>query len=146
MKRSIIILAILAFVVSACAPKSTPTAGTSLQVTLGDSHKTYTVADLESLGKTQATFKGVTYIGVPLSALLKNAGFNPADLSAVKAVATDGFSANYDPSLFNKADTILAYARADGPLTSDELPFAMVLPGEGGKLNVRMVAEIDAIP
>ncbi len=81
-----------------------------------------------------------------LKSLLQDAGFDPAKLSAVKAVASDGFTANYDVSQFNADTTLVAYARADGPLTSDEGTFRMVLPDQGGKLNPRMLVEIDAIP
>jgi hypothetical protein len=64
----------------------------------------------------------------------------------VKATAVDGFSANYEPALFNKEDTLVAYARADGPLAEDEGPFRMVLPDQEGKLNPRQLVEIRAIP
>lgn len=146
MKRILFTLMVLALMVSACAPKATVASGNSLQVTFGDTHKTYTLADLKALGSTQAAFKGVTYIGVPLTTLLSDAGIDPAKLSAVKAVGIDGFTANYDPALFNLPDTLVAYARVDGPLADDEGPFRMVLPDQEGKLNARQLAEIVALP
>jgi hypothetical protein len=146
MKRIFFTLLAMALLISACAPKAPVALGNTLQVTIGDTHQTYTLAKLKALGDTQATFKGVTYIGVPLTTLLSDAGIDPASLSAVKAVAVDGFSANYDPALFNLPDTLVAYARLDGPLADSELPFCMVLPDQEGKLNVRMLAEIVALP
>jgi hypothetical protein len=146
MKRILFTLLALALMVSACAPKATVASGNSLKVTFGDTHKSYTLDELKALGNTQAAFKGVTYIGVPLTTLLSDAGIDPAKLSAVKAVGIDGFTANYDPSLFNLPNTLVAYARVNGPLADDELPFRMVLPDQEGKLNARQLAEIVALP
>jgi hypothetical protein len=146
MKRILFILSVLTLMVSACATKSTTTPGDTLLVSQGDVEKSYKLADLQALEAVQETFKDVTYIGVPLTVLLADAGFNPAGLSAVKAVASDGYSVNYDPALFNLPDTMLAYARADGPLTDTEAPFTMVLPGQEGKMNPRMVVKIIALP
>jgi hypothetical protein len=146
MKHIFFTLLVLILLISACAPKEPVAPGNTLQVTIGDTHKTYTLARLKALGDAQATFNGATYIGVPLETLLLDAGIDPASLSAVKAVAVDGFSANYDPALFNLPDTLVAYARLDGPLADDEAPFRMVLPDQEGKLNVRMLAEIVALP
>jgi hypothetical protein len=146
MKRIFFTLMVLSLLISACGVKEPVAPGNTLQVTIGDTHKTYTLAMLKALGDTQATFKGVTYIGIPLTTLLSDAGIDPANLSAVKAVAVDGFSANYDPALFNLPDTLVAYARLEGPLANNELPFCMVLPDQEGKLNVRMLAEIVALP
>jgi hypothetical protein len=146
MSRILFILLTLVLVVSACAPKATVASGTTLQVTFGETHKTYTLDMLKALGETQATFNDVTYIGVPLTTLLADAGIDPASLSAVKVVAVDGFSSNYNPALFNLPDTLVAYARLDGPLADEELPFRMVLPDQEGKINVRMLSEIIALP
>ena len=70
--------------------------------------------------------------------------FGPS--SDVKAVAADGFSANYDASLFQKADSLVSYAQADGPLSADDGTFRIVMPGQEGKLNVRQLVEIQIIP
>ncbi len=149
MKRVIITLLALTFLISACAPKAVATPATpvlTLKVSQGNVDKTYTLADLQALGAVQETFKGVTYVGVPLTTLLTNAGFDPTSLTAVKAVASDGYTVNYDPALFNLPDTMLAYARSDGPLSDTEAPFAFVLPNQEGKLNARMVVQIIALP
>ncbi len=146
MKRILFVLLVLALTLAACAPKQAPSSGAALKVTDGTLVKTYSVDDLKALGEVQAADKGVSYIGVPLKVLLQDAGIDPSKLSAVKAVASDGFTANYDPTLFLADNTLVAYARADGGLTADEGTFRMVVPDQGGKLNPRMLIEIDAIP
>jgi hypothetical protein len=146
MKRVLFALLVLAFVVSACAPKTPATPAITLVVSMGDKEKTYTMADLQALGNVQEMFKGVTYLGVPLTTLLTDAGIDLTKLSAVKAIGSDGYTVNYDPSLFNLPDTMVAYAHADGPLADNEMPFTMVLPGQEGKMNARMVVKIEALP
>jgi DMSO/TMAO reductase YedYZ molybdopterin-dependent catalytic subunit len=146
MKRILFVLLALTFVVSACAPKTPSTPAVTLTVSMGDKSKTYTMADLQALGNVQETFKEVIFIGVPLTTLLADAGIDPASVSAVKAVGSDGYTINYDPALFNLPDTMVAYAHADGPLADNELPFTMVLPGQEGKMNARMVVKIEALP
>ena len=81
-----------------------------------------------------------------MTVLLKNADIDPTALTAVKAVAVDGFTANYDASLYAREDTLVAYARVDGPLADDAGPFRMVLPDQEGKMNPRQLVEIVAIP
>ena len=81
------------------------------------------------------------------SKLIRRKGLDdPETIKVVKAVAVDGFSANYDSELVNKSDTVVAYDRAEGPLAEGEAPFRMVLPGQEGKLNVRQMIEIQVIP
>jgi len=146
MKRILFVLLVLALTLSACAPKQDASFGNILKVTDGTVEKTYSADDLKILGEIQASDKGVTYIGVQLKVLFQDAGIDPSTLSAVKAVASDGFTANYDPSQFLADDMLVAYARADGALAEDEGAFRIVLPDQGGKLNPRMLVEIDAIP
>ncbi len=146
MKRILFILLLLALTFVACAPNTGAPSGDVLKVTDGTLTKTYSVSDLKALGEVQAADKGVTYLGVPLKTLLQNAGVDSSKLSAVKAVASDGFTVNYESSQFLADNTLVAYARADGPLSSDEGVFRMVLPDQGGKVNPRMLIEIDAIP
>jgi hypothetical protein len=114
----------------------------TLVVTDGTAEKSYTLADMEALPATGSTFNGVTYRGVALLALLADAGFEPQALRAVKAEAADGYSVNYDPALFQRSDVLVAYATLNGPLAEDDGVFRMVLPGEEGKLNVRMLVEL----
>lgn len=148
MKRFLLFVLVMTLALTACAPKAEePASGAPvLKVSDGTVSKEYSVDDLKGLGEVQAAFKGVTYVGVTLFALLQDAGIDPTNLTAVKAVAADGFSANYDASLFGAADTIVAYATVDGPLAADDGSFRMVLPNGEGKQNVRMLVEILAIP
>jgi hypothetical protein len=147
MKKIIWLMMVLVLVVSGCAtnaPADTMSAA-SLQVSDGTVNKTYTVETLKALPETQASFKDVTYVGVKMTDLLTDAGFDPQAIKAVKAVASDGFTVNYDPSQFQREDVILAYQTADGALAAEDGNFRMVLPGEEGKLNARMVVEIQAV-
>jgi DMSO/TMAO reductase YedYZ molybdopterin-dependent catalytic subunit len=146
MKRLFFVILVVALVLAACAPKAETSTGLGLKVTDGTLTKTYSVEALKTLGSTQATDKGITYVGVPLKVLLQDAGIDPTKLSAVKAVASDGFTANYDSSQFLADNTLVAYAQAGGPLTTDEGTFRMVVPDQGGKMNPRLLVEIDAVP
>lgn len=149
MKHVWYVLVVLSLMVSACGsaagsvPEEMPEA---LVVTDGTSDRSYSVADLEKLPASESTFNEVRYKGVSLSALLADAGFDAGTSRAVKAVAADGYSVNYDPALFQRQDVLVAYATADGPLAEDDGVFRMVLPGEEGKLNVRMLAELKVSP
>lgn len=146
MKKMFFAILILAFFVSACAQaKPATTDNTGLKVTVGSNSKSYTAADLKELGAAQATFTDVDYVGVVLSELLKDAGADLSQAKAVKVIASDGFTVNYEPALFMKEDTLIAYARADGALTADDGTYRMVLPGQEGKLNPRQVVEIQVV-
>jgi hypothetical protein len=153
MKRfGITLLVLFALFVTACASSGTPFAqsagsGTaaSLLVSSGEASKSYTRADLEAFGSTEATFKDVAYKGVTVSALVQDAGVDPTQVKAIKAVATDGYTVNYDPSQIFADDIIVAYARTDADLTEDDGAFRLVLPNAEGKLNLRMLAELQII-
>jgi hypothetical protein len=151
MKRfTIVILVLLVALLSACASSSAgeeAVSGTAptLLVSGGDSSKTYTRTDLESLPVTQSTFKDVTFLGVSVAELLQDAGFTLDEIKAVKAIAEDGYSVNYDLSQVLAPEVIVAYAQAEGDLVEDDGAFRMVLPGAEGKLNVRMLVELQAI-
>jgi DMSO/TMAO reductase YedYZ molybdopterin-dependent catalytic subunit len=149
MKRFLFVLVLLSLVLAACGsgagdvPADMPQ---TLRVTDGSKEASYTVADLEKLAASEATFNEVTYKGVVLSALLADAGFDAGALKAVKATAADGYSVNYDPALFQRPDVLVAYATAGGPLAAEDGTFRLVLPGEEGKLNVRMLSELKVVP
>ena len=145
MKRYLFLLLALLGLLIGCAQDS-PAAGDTLIVTDGETERSYTVSDLEALAAEQATFLEVAYTGVPLGLLLRDAGFDPAGLSAVKATAADGFSANYDPELVNRPDTLVAYAQAGGSLAAEDGTFRMVLPGQEGRLNPRDLVELLVYP
>ena len=144
MKRAILIcVLLLATLLVACGGSEIPEVmPDTLIVGDGTTSKSYSVADLEALAVTDATFEEVTYKGVSLPTLLADAGFDAGALRAIKAVAADGYSVNYDPVLFQRADVIVAYATVSGALAREDGVFRMVLPGEEGKLNARMLAEI----
>ena len=149
MKRLLVLLLMICLFLSACAQNTANSSSADqpvLKLTGAEKEKTYTLQQIKSLEAAQASFKGVSYTGVRLSVLLKDAGYDPASLKAVKAVASDGFSANYDPALFPREDTLVSYSRVDGALADDEGPFRMVLPDQEGKLNVRQLAEIQVVP
>jgi len=142
MKRFLLVTLLISLALTACAPKAEESAAPVLKV----AGKTYTADNLKALGESQADFKGVTYVGVPLTVLLQDAGIDPTVVTIVKAVASDGFTANYESALFSREDTLVAYAHADGPLGEDEGTFRMVLPDQEGKMNPRDLVEIIAIP
>jgi|GEM_PF-500501 hypothetical protein len=153
MRRLTILVFILSIVLlSACASSNNPagqdpadTTTSSLVVSGGEISKTYTRADLEALPASQAIFNEITYQGVTISTLIQDAGFDPALVKAIKVVASDGFTVNYDTSQVLVDEVILAYARPDGELAEDDGAFRMVLPGAEGKLNARMLVELQVI-
>lgn len=143
MKNILILVLLGSLLIAACGSAPVPEEGVpTLTVTDGVASKTYTTTDLQELRQVQVEDKGVTYLGVPISDLLRNAGYDPATVVIVQAVASDGFTADYDQILIEKSDTILAYALLEGALREDEGPFRMVLPNQAGKLNPRMVIEL----
>ena len=145
------IVLLLALLLTACATasqKAAPAAGeaaSGLVVSGGNIKKNYTRADLEALPASQSTFKDVNYTGVSVADLLKDAGFDPQTVKALKAVASDGYTINYDASQFLGEGVMVAYALADGDLTAEDGAFRMVLPGAEGKLNLRMLVELQVV-
>ncbi len=146
MKRFLLVTLVLALALTACASQTQESTAPVLKVSDGNVEKTYTADDLKALGESQADFKGVTYVGVQLTVLLADAGIDSSALTAVKAVASDGFTVNYESALYSREDTLVAYATVDGPLGEEDGTFRMVLPDQEGKLNPRQLVEIIAIP
>ena len=142
MRLRLLLLLVVSLFIGSCSDDGPVPAGSSLLVTDGEAEKTYTVEDLEGMEIHQAEFEEVSYLGVKLSALISDAGYDPENVSAVKATAEDGFTVNYDPDLVNKYDTLVAYATVDGPLSEDDGIFRMVLPEQDGKLNPRHLVEL----
>lgn len=143
MKHIIMFVLLGSMLLAACASTPLPEDDVpTLTVTDGAAIKIYTTADLQKLEQVQIVDKGITYLGVPLVALLQYSGYDPTMVVTVQAIASDGFTANYDQMLIQKPDTLLAYALLDGPLNNDEGSFRMVLPGQAGKLNPRMVVKL----
>lgn len=148
MKKWIVLTLFAALLLVGCGAAEETAVSTDtplLTIVNGDATTTYTAADLEALSSSEASFRDVAYVGVPLTALLEASSVTMADVRAVKAVASDGFSANYDLPQIQKEDVIVAYAQADGPLTDEDGAFRMVMPDEDGKMNVRQLVEIQAI-
>lgn len=146
MKKHFFLMATV-FLLAACTASATvDNVAPMLTVGDGSTSSDYSAADLEAMEAAEATVQGTTYVGVSLATLLADAGVDVDSVSAVKVVAADGFSANFEPEMAARPDTLVAYARQGGALAEDELPFRMVLPAEGGKMNVRMVTEIEVIP
>lgn len=155
--RLLITFMVLVLALTACGGETTPEAAAPadtsdaaaeaapLTVQDGDTEKTYTREALEALPQTPASFGGVDYVGVKIADLLADADIDSEGMRALKAVASDRYSINYEPALFLREDVILAYAQADGPLTADDGEFRMVLPGEEGNMNVRMVVRLEAV-
>ncbi|MGM0385760.1 MAG: molybdopterin-dependent oxidoreductase [Actinomycetota bacterium] len=147
MKRLLTLFSVLLLaLVSACGSDSgsdSSDAGTTaLVVSGGDVSESYGPADLEALGTTDSEFNGAAYVGVPVADLVADAGFDPAAVKSVKAVASDGFTVNYDPGQVFTDGVIVAYALPDGDMSAADGTFRMVLPDQEGKLNVRMLVEL----
>ena len=142
-RASILIICLAA--AAACSGDTGSADVEALLVTDGTGEQHYSVEDLEELTAEQADFGGITYIGVPLSALLVDAGYDPTMVAAVKATASDGFTVNYDQDLANRSDTLVAYATEGGALSEDDGTFRMVLPDQEGNLNPRHLVELKII-
>jgi len=148
MKRILCSLA-LSLLLTACASQTQTVpnpAAPDLKVTSGDQTLTYTIADLQAIATAESSFKDSTYTGVPLPMLLADAGFAADSISAVKAAASDGFSVTYEPDLFQRQDVLVAYAQAGGPLAAEDGLLRMVVPDGEGKMNVRMLVELQVVP
>ena len=150
MKKTLFTLIAAMSILAACTPAAgqdtVATTGAALLVNAGDTQKSFSAEDLEALPTSESTFKDVAYKGVTVSALLEALSIDPDSVKAVKAVASDGFTVNYDPALVLKDNVIVAYALVDGsPMSADDGSFRMVLPDEEGKLNPRMLAELQII-
>lgn len=150
MKKIVISLIAAILLLAACAPAdeqdSASPAEAVLLMTAGENQQSFSVEDLQALPSGEATFKEVAYKGVTVSALLETVGIDPDGVKAIKAVAADGYSVNYDPAQVLKASVLVAYAQSDGSsLSAEDGNFRMVLPEEEGKLNVRMLVELQIV-
>jgi len=143
MNRNKLIFGLVVVLLSACAAGNIEkNVEEYLVVTDGVAEAIYSVDELKILGVAEEKLLDEAYLGIPLLDLLSAAGFEPDDLKSVKAVAADGYSVLYDSSIFTREDVLVAYAKTGGPLSNDDGTFRMVLPGEEGKLNLRMLAEL----
>jgi len=118
-----------------------------LTIVIGDNQQTFTVDDLKAFPSSVSSFNGVDYMGVSVKVLLDAAGINLDAVSAIKGVATDGYSVNYETAQLSPDDVLVAYSLADGSsLASDEGKFRMVLPDQEGKLNLRLLYKLVIVP
>lgn len=139
-----VLLLSLALVVACGANAPADDVTTALVVVAGDTETHYTAEQLAALEQATVDAEGSTYVGVPLAALLQDAGIDPAQAATVSAIASDGFSATYEGELVLDEQTIVAYATEGGDLAGDDGAFRMVLPDQPGRMNVRMLARIEA--
>lgn len=114
----------------------------ALTLTAGEKSLTFTPDDLRGMESARAEFEGTIYVGVPLVELLRTAGLDPAGVHTVRASAEDGYSMSYGPEFFTRDHVLVAYAGAEGEMNPEDGTFRMVLPGERGRLNVRMLSEL----
>jgi hypothetical protein len=144
----IIILGLILLLAAACAGNqgdSQANQPSGSEPTLVVAGEAYTAADLEEMPQVESTFNEVSYIGVPVAELLKAAGYDLNSLQAVKAIASDGYTVNYEISQLAHENVIVAYAQVDGALSADDGDFRMVLPDEEGSMNLRMLMEIQVV-
>jgi len=143
MKKALVVLFIASLLITSCGSASTSAEQpTELIITGPETEVVYSRGDLEEIGSSETEFEGVVYKGIVLLVLLEDAGINPDGIETVTAVATDGYRVTYNPDIVSRSDVMVAYATAEGELTRDDGTFRMVLPGEPGNQNVRMVAEL----
>jgi len=143
MSRSRLIFGLVVLLLSACTVGNVDkNAIEKLVVTDGVDEAIYSVDDLKKISEIEEDFLEETYLGVPLPDLLVAAGFEVDNVKSIKAVAADGYSVLYDSTIFTREDVLVAYAKAEEPLSKDDGTFRMVLPGEEGTLNLRMLVEL----
>ncbi len=129
--RVLVVLMFVLVLVSACAP-----AGETI-LTVGD--KTYAKADLEKLGTAIVNYTGkdgetTTYNGVPLLAVLEDAGMKEAGQTLV-FTADDGYTAEVT------TDEILGCEGCSIAFDDDSL--RLIMPDFSGKLQVKGLVEIN---
>lgn len=120
-------------------------AGTGTEPVLKIGENSYTVADLEDMPQAEAAFNNVTYVGVSVANLLTEVGYDLGSLRAVKTVASDGYTVNYEPGQLSPTNVIVAYVTVNGAMKEDDGDFRMVLPDQEGNMNLRMLVEIQVV-
>ncbi len=144
--KLLVCCALLIALLAGCGPGggATPVPGAIiLTVTGGDIEQTYTLEQLQALAAHDVESDDGAFVGVLLSDLLSEAGFDLDRITTVRAVAMDGFSSTYDATLFRRDDAVLAYARAGGDLDGDEQPLRMVIPGQEGRMQPHQITRLE---
>ena len=131
--RLLISLVVLLTVLAACGPAEV--AVEEVVLTVGGN--AYTQAQLEALGTQTTDYTNkdgetTTYTGVPLAALLQDAGVSGS--GTLVFTAADGFEADMELAE--------ALACADCIVAFDDGSLRMVMPDMSGKLQVKDVIEI----
>jgi hypothetical protein len=150
MRKQLLTLIIFMLLMAACGSAGGQDSGAPggglLLLTAGEDQQSFSAEDLGALPASEASFNEVAYKGVTILALLEAVGIQPAQIRAIKAVAADGYSVNYDPGQVLKDSVIVAYALADGgKMSADDGNFRMVLPDDEGNLNLRMLVELQIL-
>ena len=144
---SIALIILLAACGSAATPETVSIPEPVLTIVQGEKEQTFSVEDLMALPSAVSSFNEIDYLGVPVKSLLEAAGINPEEISAIKAIASDGYSVNYEPEQLLKDDVLVAYSLADGSsMASDDGRFRMVLPDQEGNQNLRLLYKLKIIP
>jgi DMSO/TMAO reductase YedYZ molybdopterin-dependent catalytic subunit len=104
-----------------------------------DNEMAWTEEEVRSMDTTEAERENnegemSTYTGVPIKALLEEAGV-PDDAATVTFVAEDDYTADTElPEVLASDDCIVSFRNQGG--------FSIVMPGYSGKLQVKGVVEI----
>ena len=104
------------------AMAATPT----IKVAVRTSSASYTQAQLKAWGATKVTYKGVTYVGVPVATVLSKAGAAADAIDAVRVVV-GGKPVAMSVADAKNASAIVAYATTAGNLTSANGPFRVLV-------------------
>lgn len=111
----------------------------ALTVTVDGAEFKFTLEEIKALPAREVEFHGHIYRGVPLRALLAQAGADIGKLERVEAVAADGYRLEYERRLAKRFDFILAYEMDGQPLPQDMGPLRIVFPGGRSAQMMKMV-------
>lgn len=142
MKRIIFVFILVSLTLGACASGGEAGQVEELTLIIGAEEFSLGGDDLAGIAEVQSEYEGSVYIGVPVIDLLQFADVDPGQVNAVVAIAADGYSVSYGSDHFTREDVLVAYSRAEGAMSREDGTFRMVLPGEEGKLNLRMLTDL----
>ncbi len=111
-----------------------------VEVAVAGVARTWTQAELAALPAGTVEYHGKQYTGVPLAALVTALGV-PAD-AALQATAADGYTQALAPETLARTDALLAYAVDGSPLSADEGPLRLVVPGAKG-LSLKQLVRLE---
>ncbi|MCB9568112.1 MAG: molybdopterin-dependent oxidoreductase [Myxococcales bacterium] len=99
-----------------------------------------TLAHVRGLPSTTLNAKR-PHTGVPLAALLRDLGVDPAGLQAIEALAADGYSARLDATELNAETTLVVHTTDDAALADHEGPLRLIVAGDRAR-SVRQLRRI----